>query len=174
VISYDPATGQELWRVSCLSGEIAPSPCFAGGMVFVAMEGAGIKAIRLPAKPEIKTGQIAWSADDGAPDTVSPASDGQFLIVVNSAGLVTCYDAQAGKKLWEKDLQTPVSATPVFVGKSVYLTDEKGLTHIFEAGPVFKGLGSGEVGEAVRATPAFVGGKIYLRGEKTLFALGSK
>ncbi|MGE5531212.1 MAG: PQQ-binding-like beta-propeller repeat protein [Bacteroidota bacterium] len=174
VISYDPATGNELWRADALVGEIAPSPCYANGMVYVAQEGAGIKAIKVPTSAEGKTGTIAWTADDGAPDTVSPVTDGNVLVVVSSAGMVTCYDATEGRKLWEKDMGTTVSSSPVIIGKSVYLTDDKGVTHIFEAGDKFKALGSGKVGEQVRATPAFIGGNIYIRGAKTLFAVGNK
>lgn len=174
VISYDPATGTELWRTEALSGEIAPSPAYANGVVYVAQEGAGIKAIKVPGPTEGKTGQVLWSAEDGAPDTVSPAANGDIVVVVNSGGMVTCFGAKDGKKLWEKDMGTPCSSSPVIVGKAIYLTDDKGVTHIFEAGPQFKALGSGKVGEQVRATPAFVGGKIFMRGAKTLFAIGSK
>ena len=173
VISYDPATGAELWRVEALTGEIAPSPAYADGVVYVAQEGAGVKAIKVPGPGE-KIAQILWQADEGAPDTVSPVSNGEIVLVVNSGGTVTCYGAKDGKKLWQKDLGTPCESSPVIVGKAVYLTDDKGVTHIFEAGPSFKALGSGKVGEAVRATPAFIDGKIYLRGAKSLFAVGSK
>ncbi|MHB8996746.1 MAG: outer membrane protein assembly factor BamB family protein [Armatimonadota bacterium] len=174
VISYDPATGTELWRADALSGEIAPSPCYANGMVYVSQEGAGVKAIKVPNSAEGKTAQVAWTADDGAPDTVSPVTDGNVLILVNSGGMVTCYHAKEGRKLWEKDLGTPCSSSPIIVEKAVYLTDDQGVTHIFEAGEKFKALGSGKIGEKVAATPVFIDGKIYLRGAKTLFAIGTK
>jgi outer membrane protein assembly factor BamB len=47
VISYDPRTGQELWRVKCMSGEVAPSPAYADGMVYVVNEYARLAAIKL-------------------------------------------------------------------------------------------------------------------------------
>lgn len=174
VISYDPATGTELWRTEALTGEIAPSPAYANGVVYVGQDGAGVKAIKVPGPTEGKAGKVLWTADDGAPDTVSPVTDGVIVLVVNSAGTVTCYAATDGKKLWQKDMGTACQSSPIIVGKSVYLTDEKGVTHIFEAGPQFKALGSGKVGEPVHATPVFVDGKIYMRGTKTLFAIGSK
>jgi len=174
VISYDPATGNELWRTEALSGEIAPSPCYANGVVYVTQEGAGLTAIKVPTSADGKAGQVMWKADDGAPDTVSPATNGEIVVVVNSSGTVTCYGTKDGAKLWERDMGAPCSASPVFVGESVYLTDDKGVTHVFEAGTKFKALGSGKLGEAVAATPAFVDGKIYLRGAKTLFAIGNK
>lgn len=173
VISYDPATGKELWRLEALAGEIAPSPAYANGVVYVAQEGAGLTAIKVPTSADGKA-EVAWKAEDGIPDTVSPATNGEIVLVVNSAGTVTCYACKDGAKLWERDMGSPCSSSPVFVGKAVYLTDDKGITHIFEAGTKFKALGTGKVGEAVAATPAFIAGKIYLRGAKTLFAIGSK
>ncbi|MEN6305548.1 MAG: PQQ-binding-like beta-propeller repeat protein [Armatimonadia bacterium] len=174
VISYDPATGKELWRAECLSGEIAPSPCYAGGLVFAAQDGAGLFAIRPPEPGKGDKGTIAWQAQDGLPDTVSPVSNGEYVWLTTSAGLVTCYAVADGKKLWEYDVKEMVQATPVVAGKGLYVTDEKGVTHILEVGPTAKALGSGKIGDKVRATPVFVDGKIFMRGAKTLFGIGAK
>ncbi|MHC4632464.1 MAG: outer membrane protein assembly factor BamB family protein, partial [Planctomycetota bacterium] len=35
VIAYAPTTGEELWRVKCLSGDVAPSPVYSKGLVYV-------------------------------------------------------------------------------------------------------------------------------------------
>ena len=34
VIAYDPLNGTELWRADCLGTDVAPSPIYAGGLVF--------------------------------------------------------------------------------------------------------------------------------------------
>ena len=47
VISHDPQTGQELWQVRCMQGEIAPSPAYADGMVYVVNDYARLAAITL-------------------------------------------------------------------------------------------------------------------------------
>jgi len=60
------------------------------------------------------------------------------------------------------------------VGDYVYLADEDGVTHIFEAAREFKAIGTGKLSEALYATPAFVAGKIYIRGDKNLFCIGSQ
>src|SRR6185436_2758273 len=33
--SHDPVTGKLLWKVDCMEGEVAPSPAYAAGRVFV-------------------------------------------------------------------------------------------------------------------------------------------
>lgn len=172
VISYEAATGKELWRMEGLGGEIAPSPVYAGGLVFAAQDGAALLAIKPPGGKEPKP-KVVWKTTDGLPDTVSPASNGELLFLVASSGLVTCYDAKTGKKQWDKQMDNPATSSPVIVGKQVYLTDNEGITHIFAADRKFKALGSGKLGEKVTATPAFVDGRVYLRGASTLFAVGA-
>ncbi len=173
VVSYDPATGKELWRVECLMGDIAPSPCFAGGLVIVAQEGAGVVAVRPPGSDGGEA-EVAWTLTDWAPDTVSPVSDGKLVWIVSSSGMLVCLDLKTGEKQYEHDLGMPCEASPVIVGTSLYVTDTAGVTHICGTGPEFKSLGSGKLGEGVRATPVLLEGRVYLRGDKNLFAVGAK
>ena len=173
VISYSPEDGKELWRVECLSGDIGPSPCYAGGLVFAANDGAGLFAIQ-PADAEAGTkASVLWQADEGIPDTVSPVSDGEMVLIVTSWGTLTCYEARTGQKAWSHELEASISSSPVIVGDRVYLTDVEGTTHMFGLGRAFKALGTATVGEPVHATPAFVGGHIYLRGDSHLFCIGT-
>lgn len=172
LIAYDPLTGKELWRTGGLSGEMGPSPAYAGGLVYVAQEGMGCYAIRPPAPGKGDKGEIVWKAFDGLPDTVSPVATDELVFLTHSYGLITCLDAKTGKKVWDHELNQAVTASPIVVGKLVYLTDTKGVTHIFEAGRKYKLVGQGKLGEAVHATPALAGGKLILRGEKQLLAVG--
>lgn len=173
VISYDPATGKELWRAECLMGDVGPSPCYANGLVFACSDLAGLFAIRAAATSEGAAGDIVWSADEGLPDTASPATDGQLVFLAASYGTVTCYDAGQGAKVWEQDLESVFESSPVIVGNRVYLSDGDGVTHIFEAARQYKAVGQGKIGEPITATPAFVDGRIYLRGETHLYCVGA-
>ncbi len=171
VVSYAPEDGKKLWSVKCLSGDVGPSPIYAGGLVFVANDGAGLHAIQ-PARPdEGIEAAVLWTAHEGLPDTVSPVSDGKQVLVVTSWGTLTCYDARTGQKAWSHELEVSVDSSPVIVGGRVYLTDTVGTTHIFELGASFKAVGTGSVGEPVHATPAFVDGSIYVRGAKHLYCI---
>jgi outer membrane protein assembly factor BamB len=173
LIGYDPVSGSELWRASCLGGEVAPSPAFANGLIFAANLGAGLTAIRADGQGEIPSDKFVWTASDGIPDTVSPLATKDYVFLVTSEGLVTCYDAAKGTKLWEHDLGAPVTASPILVGNNVYLLDTAGVMHIFEAAPQFRGVGTGRLGEEAHATPAFVGGRIFIRGARNLFCIGT-
>ena len=173
VIAYDPTNGKELWRTDGLSGDIAPSPCYAAGLVFAVNQGAGLFAIRPPATGKGTKGDIVWTGQEGLPDTASPAANDEFVFVADSSGGVTCYDIKTGKKAWDHDFQTGFNASPTIAGKLVYATDVEGVTHIFSAARQFAAAGTGKIGEPVRATPAFVDGRIYIRGEKNLYCIGA-
>lgn len=174
VIAYDPANGTELWRAKALYGEVTPSPIYANGFVFTAIEGEKLSAIRPDGSGDVTKTHIAWFAEDGLPDICSPLSDGQRVYLLGTYGLLTCYDAQAGKKLWDKELELGFHSSPSLAGDRIYLFSDKGVCVVVQAGPEFKELARSELGEEVLSSPAFADGRIYIRGKKTLFCLGNK
>jgi outer membrane protein assembly factor BamB len=154
VISYNPATGEELWRTQCLSGDVAPSACFAGGLVIVAQEGAGAYAIRPTKSGDEPAGKIVWKTDDWLPDTVSPASNGELVWLVGG-GMVVCLDLKTGRKVWEHDLGMPCCPRRWSSAKASSRTP--GVMHILT--PAASTAASAPVcREAVQATPALVEG----------------
>ena len=174
VIAYDPATGRELWKADIMDGEVAPSPIFANGMVLVAQAHSIAAALRTDGRGDVTETAVAWTAEDGLPDTCSPLATGELFVLVTAEGLVTCYDARTGKMLWEHDYETHCLASPTLVGDRVYLVTFKGVTIVLAAAREFRELARAELGEQVAATPAFVGGRIYIRGTKHLFCIGKK
>jgi len=172
VIAYDPATGREIWRAKALSGDVAPSPAFAGGVVFVTNEYAQVAAIRAGGSGDVTGSHVVWTSEEGMSDASSPVCGRGFLFQAHSGGRVTCFDAAAGKLLWDKELKGQFWASPILAGGKVWLASDKGVTHVFDLGPTWVEPSQSSVGEAVYGTPAFVRGRIILRGEKRLFCVG--
>jgi len=174
VISYDPATGTELWRAKILGGDVAPSPVGGGGMVVVANSPSQVAAIRWGGSGDVTASRRVWAAEDGLPDIVSPLTDGKLVWLFTTNGILTCYRVKDGTKAYEKEMDVDVKSSPVLVGDRFYVVDEKGVTHILATGETFQELGQSPLGEAVRASPAFLDGRIYIRGAKHLYAIGKK
>lgn len=170
---YDPVSGAELWHADCLGGEVAPSPAFAGGRIFAANLGADLTALAAGLSGEIPRDKFLWTAFDNLPDIASPLATEEFVFVCTTAGMVTCYDAAKGTKLWEHSLGAEVKSSPTLVGSNVYLLDTAGVMHIFAAARQFKAIGTGKIGEGATATPAYVGGKIFIRGKTRLYCVGA-
>jgi outer membrane protein assembly factor BamB len=91
--------------------------------------------------------------------------------MLETEGLMTCYDAKDGERIWEKDLRKIFMASPSLVGDNVYLMAEDGTMIIIKAGREFKELRRCELGENSRACPAFLKGQIYIRGEENLYCI---
>jgi outer membrane protein assembly factor BamB len=169
VIAHDAKTGAIVWKTDCLSGEVAPSPAFGAGFVFVANMGAELVALN----PE--TGAVAWKTSDlSLPDTSSPLFAADMLFLCSPDGTTTCVDAKTGKKLWENPFANPARSTPILVGDRVLLFDSTGIGNVFAPEAKFKVLGAYPLGEPVSATPAFAGGKLFVRTQTHLFCIGTK
>ncbi len=172
-IAYDPANGKELWRAECLVGDIAATPIYAGGLVYVMEPYSKTVAIRPGGQGNVTETHIAWTNEDGGPDICSPVSDGEVLLNL-ADGFLTCIDVSDGKLLWEHDLRAYFMASPSLVGDKLYLLDDKGTMHIAEYKPKYKELTKCKLSEKCHASPAFMDGCIYIRGFEHLYRIGKK
>jgi outer membrane protein assembly factor BamB len=174
VIAYDVANGTELWRAEALEGEVTPSPVFAGGLVFVVSPSARLLAVRPDGSGDVTKSHVAWSVEEYLPDISSPVSNGELVFTVTSGGLLACFDAKDGKKLWEHDFEAEVHASPSLVGGTVLIVGNKGDVIGAAAGREFKELFRVKLEDEFQASPAFADGKVILRGAKDVWCFGEK
>ena len=174
VIAYSPEDGKELWRVDCLSGDVAPSPIFSKGLIFACNAGAGLFAIDPARAVAGEDSPVTWTALDGVPDVPSPVSNEELVFLVDGYGTVTCYEVQTGEKIWEYYLAVMVYASPTLVGEYLYVLDQEGTVHILQVGRKCKRVGKVALGEESNCSPAFVNGRIYIRGDKHLYCIGEE
>lgn len=167
VASYDAQTGEELWKLDCITGEVGPSVAYANGIVFALNEYASLVAIKTGDKPE-----VLWEAYDYLSDVPSPVATDKYLFVVTSYGLVACYDALSGELYWEHEFDNGFYASPILVDEKIYLLDRAGSMHIFKADKVFVSVATSKLGEKSDSTPAFADGHIYIRAGKNLYCIG--
>jgi outer membrane protein assembly factor BamB len=171
VIAYAATDGTELWRVECLNGEITPSPIFAHGLVIVPSPSDKLVAIRPDGQGNVTKTHIAWSADDNVPDVTSPTSNGELIFTVTTPGMLTCFDANDGKKQWEHDYEMDFHASPALAAGRLYLFSQKGTAIIVDAARQFKEIFRAEMGDAFHASPAFAENQIFLRGLTNIWCL---
>jgi outer membrane protein assembly factor BamB/polyferredoxin len=178
IIAYDPATGAERWCVRYAPGslqiDVAPSPIVAGGLVVAANVNARLVAIRPDGIGDETASHVAWSAVGGLPDTVSPVSDGVLIALISESGVMSCFDAQTGARLWDHAFNAMFRASPVLAGGRLYAFDDKGVAHVVALGRVFSEVAALPLGEPVLASPAVVGGRMFVRGKEHLWCLGPK
>jgi len=167
IISYNPATGKELWRFNCITGEVGPSLAYADGVVFSVNDYSKLAAVQVGTTPK-----LLWESDEYLSDIPSPVATARYLFLPTSYGLMVCYDAKNGTKLWEHDFATPTYASPMLADGNIFQMDKKGVMHIFKADKTYALVKESPLGEGSVCTPAFAAGKIIIRGDKNLFCIG--
>ncbi|HSH16114.1 MAG TPA: PQQ-binding-like beta-propeller repeat protein [Verrucomicrobiae bacterium] len=172
VMAYAVTDGAELWRADCLYGEITPSPIFAGGLLFVISPSDRLLALRPDGRGDVSKTHLVWSAQDNVPDITSPVSNGELVFTVDSTGLLTCFDAAQGEKLWEQDLRMDCHASPTIAGDRLYVIGKEGGVIVARVARQFEELSRAECGEKVSASPALAREHIYIRGVTNLFCFG--
>ncbi len=171
VDAYDPTTGKLLWSVECLGGEVAPSPAYSNGMVFVANEYAVATGITLGGTAEAIETKIAWQFDELLPEVSSPVGDGERFYLGTAIGDVVCLDAETGEEHWAEEMDEGFYSSPVLVGEYIYVADMGGTMHILKASDTYEPLAALPLGEPTYATPAFMDGRIYVRTETQLYCI---
>jgi outer membrane protein assembly factor BamB len=179
IVSYDPATGKELWTHKGVESNAIPSPVANSEFVYL-VAGFPAKiamAIKLGGSGDLTgTPNVPWTYAKGTAYVPSPILYGDYLYLTTDRGILTCIDAKTGEVKYEGG-RIPIPATftasPVAFDGKILMTSEDGDTFIIKAGPKHEILGTNSVGEPVYASPAMADGRIYIRGEKNIYAIGS-
>jgi outer membrane protein assembly factor BamB len=165
--AYNPANGQELWKIEAAGGEMGPSPAYANGIAFALNDNAKLSAIKLGAQPS-----VLWEDHEFLSDIPSPVATDKYLFVATSYGMFVCYDALTGEKYWEQNFENNIYASPMLVNDKLYVLNFEGVMHFIKADKTYLSFGSAALGERCLATPAFTNGRIYLRGLENLYCIG--
>ena len=174
VMAYDVAKGAELWRVSCLGGEIAPSPVYADGLVYAVNQGSALVALRPDGRGDVTSTHILWKSEDDLPDICSPLSNGKQTWTLTTGGTLVCYQAKDGKKLYSKELNLEFNASPSLTGGRLLLVDLEGTVLWLDPGPEFKEIARAELGGKCKTSPAFSPGRMFIRTAEHLLAVAMK
>lgn len=173
--AYDPATGEQIWRVYHGGMNEAPRPLFGHGLIYLTSgHTASILAIPQGRTGELTAADIVWRTPRGAPSRPTPVLLGDYLFVTSDQGVASCLDAKTGKHLWQERLRKATSASPVAAEGRIYFPDEEGSTHVVAAEPKFKLLATNNLDTGCMASPAIAGDAIFLRTKTHLYCIGKK
>jgi outer membrane protein assembly factor BamB len=174
VVSYDPETGKEIWRLRHGKGFSNGScPVYGHGGLFF---GTGcfkpeMCAVRVDGQGDVTDTHLAWRSDRQVPVMSSPVLAGDDLWWVSDGGVVSCSDAKTGEMKWKKSLGRPVLASPLLANGRLYFFDTKGRTTVLGAADPHEVLAENELEAHVVASPAAVDGALYLRVEDRLYCI---
>ncbi len=152
VDSYDATTGQQLWSLGEINGNVIPSLTVAGDRIYVGASiarddsNAGSAATSnccLQITPHEAPGyRVLWRAEKAVCDYTSPLLHQQHVYYVNKVGVVFCLEAATGRQCYARRVGSPCWAQPIGAGEHIYFFGKNGNTSVLRAGPTFELLAS--------------------------------
>lgn len=173
MVSYDPRTGAELWKVRYDGYSVVPRPVYGDGRVFFSSSynNAVLYAARVDGAGDVTDTHVEWSMSRGAPHNPSTLLVGEELYVVSDRGLLTCLDAASGEEIWQEQLGGNYSASPLYADGRIYLTDEDGRTVVIAPGREYEEFADNQVEGRTLASLAVADGAIFLRTDTHLYRI---
>ena len=177
VTSFNPDTGEEIWKVDGPSQEFVATPSYSekAGLVFISSSWPDrhVLAIKPDGRGDVTGTHIAWRNSKGAPYVPSLLVANEYLLAIEVKGIAFGYEAATGNVLWQEPLVRH-HASPVLIRDLVYTIDDNGVVNVIRMGKEFQRVGRYELGEPCYASPAISDGQVFVRGFKNLFCFGKR
>lgn len=191
---YDLNTGKELWWMKGHGDIPVPTPIVHDGLIYITNAHGGkspVYAIKTTAEgnisfasekdgatgpPDVPGPHFAWAHLNIGNYMQTPLVYGDHIYLCRDQGIMACYEARTGKKVYRERLSEGIgwTASPVAADGKIYFTNEEGGVHVIKAGPTYEVLAKNELGEITMATPAISDGVLYFRTVKNVIAVGGK
>jgi hypothetical protein len=177
IVSYDPGTGREIWRVRHGQGfSFGACPVFGHGTVFFSTGSfkAELWAIRADGEGDVTSTHVAWKCLRQIPIMSSPVLAGDELYWVSDDGIAYCAEARSGEVRWQKRLGGRYLASPLYAEGRIYFFAFDGKATVVKAGRQFELLAENILEGPLVATPALLNRSIFLRTDSHLYRIGKQ
>ena len=177
VVSYDPATGEELWRARHGNGfSIGSCPVFADGKAFFSTGcmKPELCVFRADGTGDVTTTHAVWKSTKQVPVMSSPVRLGDELYWTSDDGMANCADVRTGEIHWQERLGGKHYASPLLAEGRIYFFGNDGKTTVIKAGKQFEKLAENQIEGSVTATPAILDRTIFLRTDTHLYRIGKE
>lgn len=173
VLSLDPATGEEWWRVRYDEHSTSTKPLFDGERLYVGTGWGKAKllAIRPDGNGDVTETHVDWTSGRAIGSKPNPVVHGNWIFTVDDRGVVGCLDKSDGSTLWQKRVGGEFSATPIVADGRFYAFDESGQGYVFAADDHGTLIAQNQLGSGCMALPAAVGDRLYVRTKTNLYCL---
>ena len=174
VIAYDPATGDELWKVRHRGWSMTPRPVFGLGLVFLIMDydHPELWAIRPDGNGDVTDSHVVWKVTRGMPSRSSPLLIDGLLFLVNSGGVASCVEATTGELVWQERIEGEYSASPIYANDRIYFFNEDAVSTVIKPSRRFEVLAVNPLAEEqLMASPAAAGKSLFIRTAKHLYRI---
>ncbi len=174
--AYDPATGDEIWRVYHGGMNVAAPPQFDGRHLFLCTGDCGkrLLALRPDGHGDVTNTHIDWTSNKGVPTRVAPLLIDHGLYLVSEAGVLSCLDPDTGAVRWQERLRGKYCSSPVYADGKLYVFDEEGRGVVGRVGDKWIPLAVNQLDAGCMATPAVAGPALFVRTRTHLYRIEQK
>jgi len=183
IAGYDLRTGEALWTAEPGGDIPVPTPVVSNGVAFITNAHGRyqpIYAIDLEANGHVSLEEgedefMLWGIKKRGNYMQTPIVYGDAAFFCRDNGMLSCYDAMGGERLFAERLdegRSGYTASPVGGDGKLYITSEEGSVITVRAGRSFEVLARSDLGEEFMSTPAISEGTIYFRSRGHLTAIG--
>ena len=174
-VAYDPATGDELWRLTHGGMNGAARPVAGGGKLYLTSGyPAKLLAVKEGGSGAVPKDAVAWQKDKAVPTRPSLLLVGDLLFLVSDDSIASCLDAGTGKVHWSERLGGEFTASPVAAGGFLYFPNQGGKTTVVRAGKEYEPVAVNELPAGCMASPAVAGDALFLRTKTHLYCIAGK
>lgn len=170
VISYDPATGDELWRCRWSANRIANMVAFDSDHVYAINKHSDgeVVCIRADGSGNVSRTHLVWRQSKVGGELPSPVLYGEHLYVLSEEGLLCCLQAATGKIKWKTRLSGVFSASPIIANDHLICCNESGVATILSTGSDWAVVNVNPLSEGIVATPIVAGNTVFVRTQTSL------
>lgn len=179
----NPATGKLKWYAkSPTSGNVSPSVIVNGDIIysFGGYRSSGSIAVRAGGKDDVSDSHTLWTNKSSSYVATPLLYEGNFYWI-DDRGIAYCTSAKDGEMVYRERVQDlasgrPVYASPVLIGKHIYVVTRRSGTVVYPPGKEFKPLPRNRFSKDdtdFNASPAVSAGRLYLRSDQTLYCVGT-
>jgi len=174
LISYEPETGDEIWRLDHGKGfSVVPRPVFGHGMVFFStgFGKASLLAVRTDGEGDVTDTHLVWTSKKQIPTKPSPLLVGDELYVISDKGIATCFDAKTGKSNWVERISGNYAASPLYVDGNIHFSSVEGKTTVVQPGVDYVEVTQNSLDGGFHASPVVFDNAFFLRTETHLYRI---
>ena len=186
VRAYDPLSGALWWELNVGGGRSVASPTAdrerlyfgtekrsdGGGFLFAVK--AGATGDITPKAGESTSSGVLWLQSNAGIAFASPLVYRDLVYILErSHGGINCYHTQTGESVYSERLPGVRTfwASPWACDGKIFCLDDRGTTHIVQAGHEFKILGLNKLDDDFYASSAITGDSLIFRGADSLYCI---
>lgn len=177
LVSYDPATGKEIWRLDHGNGfSVVPRPVYDAATGLVIFSTGFGKPQLWAVSPEgsgdlTGTDRVVWKETKRSPAKPSPLVVGSEVYVMEDGGIASCLDTATGQAYWSERTGGNYSASPLLADGRIYFASQEGKVTVIAPGTTWQVLAENQLDGQLMASPVALDGTLLIRSDSALYRI---